>query len=64
MPGSAARMAWNADERLIARIASHFSGGNSSTGRHVLDAGIVDEDIDAAGFGLRVGHHLADGGGL
>ena len=32
MPGTAARMAWKADERLIAMIASHFSGGNSSTG--------------------------------
>ena len=32
MPGTAARVAWKADERLIAMIASHFSGGNSSTG--------------------------------
>src|SRR4030095_8622060 len=32
MPGSAARAVWNAAERLIARIASHFSGGKSSTG--------------------------------
>ena len=26
--GSAARAVWNADERLMARIASHFSAGN------------------------------------
>ena len=32
MPGTAARMAWNADERLMAMIWSHFSGGNSSIG--------------------------------
>ena len=32
MPGSAARMVWNAEERLMARIWSHFSIGNSSTG--------------------------------
>src|ERR1700692_158630 len=32
MPGMAARMAWNADDRLIAMIASHFSIGNSSIG--------------------------------
>ena len=25
-------MVWNAEERLIARIASHFSGGKSSIG--------------------------------
>ena len=29
-------------------IASHFSGGKSSIGRHELDAGIVDEDVDRA----------------
>ena len=32
MPGSAARTVWNDDERLIARIASHLSGGKSSIG--------------------------------
>src|ERR1700722_8307804 len=32
MPGMAARMPWNADDRLIAMIASHFSIGNSSIG--------------------------------
>jgi hypothetical protein len=32
MPGTAARMAWNAAVRLMAMIASHFSGGNSSIG--------------------------------
>ena len=30
--GSAARVAWKAEERLIARIASHFSTGNCSSG--------------------------------
>src|SRR5580704_17849203 len=32
MPGTAARMPWNADDRLIAMMASHFSTGNSSIG--------------------------------
>ena len=31
MPGRASRIVWKAELRLIARIASHFSGGNSST---------------------------------
>ena len=32
MPGTAARMPWNADDRLMAMMASHFSIGNSSIG--------------------------------
>ena len=32
IPGTAARIAWNAAERLIAMIWSHFSGGKSSMG--------------------------------
>ena len=32
MPGTAARMAWKADDRLMAMIWSHFSIGNSSIG--------------------------------
>src|SRR5215467_11387574 len=32
MPGTAARVAWKADERLMAMIWSHFSIGNSSIG--------------------------------
>src|ERR1700709_745940 len=32
MPGTAARMPWKADDRLMAMIASHFSGGKSSIG--------------------------------
>ena len=30
MPGTAARMLWNEDERLMAMMASHFSIGKSS----------------------------------
>ena len=30
MPATTARVAWNAEERLMAMIASHFSGGNVS----------------------------------
>src|SRR3712207_7128237 len=32
MPGTAARMAWKAEERLMAMIWFHFSTGKSSTG--------------------------------
>jgi hypothetical protein len=32
IPGSAAAAVWNAELRLMARIASHFAVGNSSTG--------------------------------
>jgi hypothetical protein len=32
MPGVTARIAWNAEERLIAMTASHFSTGKSSIG--------------------------------
>ena len=31
MPGTTARVAWNAELILIAMMASHFSGGNVST---------------------------------
>ena len=31
MPGMTALLAWKADDRLIARMAFHFSTGNSST---------------------------------
>ena len=45
MPGTAARMVWNADERLMAMTASHFSGERLN-GFDELDAGIVDDDVD------------------
>src|SRR5215510_8754157 len=32
MAGTARRIAWNAPDRLMARMASHFSTGNSSIG--------------------------------
>ena len=32
MPGTAACTVWKAEDRLMAMMASHFSGGNSSTG--------------------------------
>ena len=48
MPGMAARMVWNEDDRLIAMTASHFSIGKSSIVGDVLDAGIVDQDVERA----------------
>ena len=46
--GTAARMAWKAADRLIAMIASHFVDREFLDRRDVLDAGIVDEDVDRA----------------
>ena len=53
MPGMAARMVWNADDRLIAMIASHFSIGKSSIWRDVLDAGVVDQHVERAEVPFR-----------
>jgi hypothetical protein len=47
MPGTVARIAWKAEDRLIAMIALHLSTGNSSIGE-TLEAGVVHEDIHAA----------------
>ena len=63
MPGMAAWMAWKALERLIAMMASQRSGGKFAIRRHVLDAGVVDQNIEAAQFGLGAGHHGGDGFG-
>ena len=41
-------MVWNDALRLMAMMASHFSGGKLLDPRHVLDAGVVDQDVDAA----------------
>jgi hypothetical protein len=41
-----------------------LGGGKLLDRRHVLDAGVVDEDVDAAELGLRVGHHRLDLGRL
>ena len=43
-----ARVVWNADDRLMARIASHFADRELLDRRHELDAGVVDEDVDLA----------------
>ena len=64
MPGTAARMAWNAADRLIAMIASHFSIGKFLDRRDVLDAGIVDQDVDRRRSLLGVVHHVGDLGRL
>ena len=47
MAGSARRVVWKAEERSIARIVSHFATGNVLERRDMLDAGIVDDDVDA-----------------
>ena len=64
MPGRAARVVWKADERLIAMIASHFSGGKSSTGETMLDAGVVHENVDGPESLLGLPNHRDDLVGL
>ena len=60
IPGTAARIAWKGAVRLMAMIASHFSGGKSSIGRDMLDAGVVDEDVDRSHLVSGVGDHRLD----
>ncbi len=62
--GTASRVVWKAEDRLIAMIASHFSGGKSSTGDDMLDAGIVDEDVRPAELIGAALHHRFDLGRL
>jgi hypothetical protein len=50
IPGRAAAVVWKADDRLIARIASHFSTGKSSIGADELDARVVHQDVAAPGL--------------
>ena len=63
MPGTAARIAWKAADRLIAMILSHFSGGKFLDRRDILDAGVVDENIDTAEclFGLLTIARISSG---
>ena len=49
-------MVWKADDRLMAMIASHFSIGNVLHRRDMLDAGIVDQDVDRAECLCRLYH--------
>jgi hypothetical protein len=52
MPGTTALIRWNADDRLMATIASHFRLRELLDRRDVLDAGVVDDDVDLAELGL------------
>jgi hypothetical protein len=58
------RVVWKALLRLMAMMASQRSTGKSRCARHVLDAGVVDQDVDAAELGGSVGHHGLDLGRL
>src|SRR5271166_4509610 len=53
MPGSASRVVWNAEVRLIAKIRSRSSGGNHR--HHAVDRGGVEH------VGIRL-EHLAESG--
>ena len=59
MPGIAAFVAWNAAERLIAITRSHCPSGKSAIG-DVLDAGVVDQDIEPAKLRGGLPHHRGD----
>ena len=60
MPGTAARMAWKADDRLMAMIWSHFSGGNSSIGEtNWMPALLTRISTEPSCFGGLGDHGLA-----
>ena len=46
MPGIAARIAWNADDRLIAMICVPLLDRKLLDRRDVLDAGVVHQDVE------------------
>jgi hypothetical protein len=73
MPGTAARMAWKAADRLMAMIKSHFSSGNCSIGAtcwmpalltststepNALSAVLIMAAI-SAGFAMSAGEWIA-----
>jgi hypothetical protein len=64
MLGSARRVVWKAEERLIARIASHFSTGNSSSFATCLDPRVVDKDVNTSKRVERLRHQSGDLVGL
>ena len=57
-------MAWKAEDRLMAMIASHLATGKVSIALDVLDAGVVDEHVDLAEQPARVLDHADDSSGL
>ena len=60
MPANTARIAWKADHRSMARMRSTFRSGTLEGG-HVLNAGIIDEDVHLAEGVGTVRHHPLDG---
>ena len=62
--GSAARIAWKADDRLMAMIAFHLSMGNSSTGATCWMPALLQRMSTAPNSFSAVGDHVGDLGGL
>ena len=60
MPGIAARTVWNADDRLMAMMASHFSIGNSSTGATCWMPALLTRMSTRAEVALGLGDHVGD----
>jgi hypothetical protein len=58
------RVAWKADDRLMAMIRSHWSIREVLDRGHVLDAGVVDQDVQLAELGLGGLDHVGDLVGL
>jgi hypothetical protein len=62
--GSAARVAWKTDVRLIAMIASHFSAGNASTAATCwMPALLTRMSMRPSSF-AAFAHHVGDLGGF
>ena len=64
MPGSASRVVWKARAQVDRDDRVPLRDGKVLDRRDVLDAGVVDEDVDAAELARRVGHHGLDLGRL
>ena len=60
MYGSAAAVPWNTADRFSAMMASHFDREVLDR-RGVLDAGVVDQDVDATELAHRVVDQAAHG---
>ena len=58
--GSASRVVWKADDKLMREDGVPLFGREILQRRHMLDAGVVDEDVEPAGRLQCLLDHLAD----
>ena len=64
MPGIAARIAWNGRGKIDGDDGVPLVGRKVLDRRDMLDAGVVDEDVDRTHLGFGVGDHRLDFGAL